>query len=172
MRAEQESAGRRRYAAGVPTRPPGEMGQRIIATPEINSMSRTAAAVRASQIDQPRQKRWMSECSESNGCMQNRSNRLFPLRPKEGASKPCSGPKNAAGQNASPKTAASVQYIFRPRSECGVHPVARTALSHPIKLDALDLEGPADESIQVDSSRNSIPAQYADVFVVNMELPA
>ena len=39
-------------------------------------------------------------------------------------------------------------------------------------MDVLNMEIPSHESIQVDSPRNSIPAQYADVFFLNAELPA
>lgn len=131
----------------------GWNGPNVIARPETSSKSRIAAVTRASAAGQPVRTR---RTGVSDVCM---------IRPSIRS-------EISVCQNASPKSAAPTKGILGSRSERGIHPVARTALSHPVKLDSLDIEYLSDKSIQVDSPRNRIPTQGADGFIVNVEAPA
>src|SRR5450759_1298988 len=71
-----------------------------------------------------------------------------------------------------PQPTVSTQGNFRLRCERGIHPVAWTAFSHPLKPDALNDECPPHESIQVDSSRDDISTKHPSVLVANVELAA
>jgi hypothetical protein len=84
----------------------------------------------------------------------------------------CTGEQLAIAENLCAQTAAALQKLFRARCECAIHPVTRRALLGSIQTNALDLEFPADELVQINSAGDHIAPRVSRRAIVYIQRDA